>query len=145
MNRKNNKQYSTTGIKHFPLPLLSDLEVLSWNIQASNNRVGCKFDDPEFMKIFEKGNIICLQEVRQDVKIPGYQSFVNIRPTQKDGGVSISFKKELTKGISQVKTLKAPDTVICKLDKKFFKTSTDIFVVNTYITPDNSSSKSKID
>ena len=49
---------------------LNNLRILSWNIQSSNNAEGYKFEDNDFIKIFNNQDIICLQEVRQGNKIP---------------------------------------------------------------------------
>ena len=45
---------------------------MSWNIQDSKGDGFDKFQNDDFMKILEKGNIICLQETKKQIKVEGY-------------------------------------------------------------------------
>ena len=92
--------------------------IISWNIQSSNTVAGSKFDDPQFCAIFEKFPIICLQEIRQAVKYPGFRPFNNPRPNNKYGGVCIMVKNEFARGVVLEKS-PIEDVVACKLDKTF--------------------------
>ena len=121
-----------------------NLKLLSWNIQASNNVVGNKFDDNEFIKLLNSRDIICLQEVCQANTIPGFRLIHNLRTTEKDGGVSILFRNEFKDGIKRINKYKMNDILICKLKKSFFKFDYDIFIINTYIPPYNSTRKCPI-
>ncbi len=114
-------------------------KIISWNIQSTNTVTGSKFDDPQFCEVFEKFPFVCLQEIRQSVKHPGYRAFNNIRRDQKHGGVCILIKNELIGGVKLEKS-SIEDVVACKLDKHFFGLDSDIFIVNSYIKPANTSS-----
>ena len=114
--------------------------IISWNIQSSNTVAGSKFDDPQFCAIFEKFPIICLQEIRQAVKYPGFRPFNNPRPNNKYGGVCIMIKNEFARGVVLEKS-PIEDVVACKLDKTFFGLECDVYIVNSYIKPAYTSSK----
>ena len=120
---------------------LSQLKVLSWNIQSSNTITGNKFEDPSFTKVFKNHHIMCLQEIRQAIKLPGYRSICKLRKNMNSGGVGILFKNELAGGITQVKKHNISDVIICKLKKSFFRLKQDIYLVNTYIKPSSSANK----
>ena len=123
---------------------LNNLRILSWNIQSSNNAEGNKFEDNDFIKLLNNQDIICLQEVRQGNKIPGFRLISNLRSGEKDGGVSILYKNELHNGIKHIKKYEMDDLLICKLNKTFFKFNYDVFIINVYIPPHNSTRKSPI-
>ena len=123
----------------------SNLKILSWNIQSSKTNLSNKFHDSSFTNILYKHNILCLQEIRQAVKLPGYRSLCMLRPDEKHGGVCILYKNELLGGIDLMKTQKTNDLIVCKLKKSFFKTTRDIFIVNSYVTPSNSSASKSYD
>ena len=120
-----------------------NIKILSWNVQSTNNSRGSKFNDKEFLNILCNSDIICLQEVRQESKIPGFRTKSTLRDGEKDGGVSILYKNELHRGINKVNKFKMDDLIIIKLNKTFFKLENDIFILNCYITPHNSSGKNK--
>ena len=119
---------------------LSNTKILSWNIQSSNTLTGSKFTDSEFCATFSNHHILCLQENRQRVKLPGFRAFNNTHNDEKHGGVCILVRNEISSGISLIKT-SAPDIVVCKLKHTYFNTAKDIFIVNAYIKPDNTSCK----
>ena len=123
----------------------SQIKIMSWNIQSSNSVDGSKFEDPDFVKFLDDHSIICLQEIRQATKLCGYRSFSTLREGEKSGGVGLIYKNEFKSGIEIVKKYKLNDVIICRLKKSFFRLTHDIFVVNAYITPQNSSGKQKID
>ena len=108
---------------------LYNTNILSWNIQASNTVSGSKFDDADFCEILLKHKIICLQETRQSIKFPGFRSFNNVRSDEKNGGVCILVKNEISNGIMKINTA-IPDTVVCKLKQSFFNLTTEIFLIN---------------
>ena len=115
-------------------------KILSWNIQSSKTVTGSKFDDPQFCEIFEKFPFVCLQEIRQPVKHPGFRPFNNTRRDNKHGGVCIMVENSLARGVTEVKP-KIEDVIACKLNKTFFGLDCDIFIVNSYIKPAYTSSK----
>ena len=115
--------------------------IISWNIQSTNCSVsGSKFDDPEFCNIFNKSQFICLQEIRQPVTHPGYRVFNNTRKDNRHGGVCIMISNCLARGVSKVQS-QLEDVVACKLEKTFFDLEEDLFLVNSYIKPAQTSIK----
>ena len=119
---------------------IQTMKIVSWNIQSTNTLTGSKFEDRDFTNIFESSPIVCLQEIRQPLKYSGYRCFNNTRKDKKFGGVCTMIRNELIKGVHRVST-SISDTVVCKLNHTFFKTKSDIFIVNAYVKPANTSSK----
>ncbi len=72
----------------------------------------------------------------------GYRSICNTRKDCKAGGVAILIKNELVEGAEFIKNTANSDYLVCKLDKTFFNLTRDIFLVNIYIKPHNSSASS---
>jgi exonuclease III len=116
------------------------MKIVSWNIQSTNSFTGSKFEDHDFTKIFESSPIVCLQEIRQPLKISGYRCFNNTRKDKKFGGVCTMIRNELINGVQRVST-SISDLVVCKLKHTFFNVKSDIFIVNAYVKPANTSSK----
>ena len=119
--------------------MFNNLKILSWNIQSSNTVSGSKFDDQPFRDILNKNDILCLQEIRQSIKYPGYRAFNKTRSHEKNGGVCTLVKNEIAEGVHRFSST-IPDLVVCKLKRSFFNLSTDIFLINVYIKPANTSS-----
>ena len=117
---------------------------MSWNIQDSTGDGFSKFENPEFLKILQLGNVICLQETKKQIKLDGYISFNSNRKGSRSGGVCILAENQLRKGISSVSCKESDDIVVAKLDKNFFKLDFDLFIVCFYISPPNSSYSKKI-
>ena len=117
-----------------------NLKVLSWNIQSPSSSEGNKFDIDSFQKIINGHDFACLQEIRKDVHLTGYRSICNTRKDNRSGGVGILIKNELAEGTELIKNEQNTDYLICRLDKNFFKFNSDLFIVNVYAKPYNSSS-----
>ena len=109
--KQNNKNVVQNKLAKF------QLKIMSWNIQSSNSILGNKFNDSSFINIFNGHNIICLQEIRQAVKLAGFRSLCNLRPGGKSGGVGILYKNEFLGGIEHVNNHNLRDVIICKLKK----------------------------
>ncbi|NRB81826.1 MAG: endonuclease/exonuclease/phosphatase family protein [Saccharospirillaceae bacterium] len=114
--------------------------ILSWNIQSPVTVNGPKVDDQNFLQTIIKHDIICLQEIRRSIKVPGFRSFCNLRQGEKHGGVGILYKNELSPGVQRIKNT-IGDIIACKLKKSFFNVSSDIIIINAYVKPANTSSK----
>ena len=84
-------------------------------------------------------DIICLQETRRDVHLSGYRAECNNQKDNKYGGVAILVKNEYTEGIEFIKDNNFSDYLVCRIKKTFFQQEKDIFVVNVYVRPHNSS------
>ena len=69
-----------------------------------------------------------------------YRAFNRTRADEKNGGVCTLIKNEISDGITRINT-SVPDTVVCKLKHTYFNLTSDIFIINAYIKPANSSSK----
>ena len=125
----------TLTIKH-------NIKILSWNIQSSNSTIGNKFEDTDFTDSFLEFDLVCLQEIRQAVKCPGFRAICSVREGERSGGVCILYKNQLAGGVERVKnkTGGLKDIVVCKLKRSFFNFDEDVFIVNAYVTPQNSSS-----
>ena len=121
----------------------NSLKFLSWNIQASSSIEGNKFEIDGFINKIKGHDFICLQEIRKDVNLPGYKSFNNLRKDNSSGGVGILVKNELLSGVKVILNEEGSDFQICKLDRLFFKLTTDIYLINVYAKPYNSSSSNE--
>ena len=117
----------------------TQLKILTWNIQSSKTSSINKFHDLSFSHIISDHDIVCLQEIRQAVKLPGFRSVCNLRPGEKHGGVGILYKNEFIGGVEIVNKHNLDDVIICKLKKSFFKFDKDLYIININVTPFNSS------
>ena len=80
------KLNNTNSYNKLPVFNKFGLKILSWNIQSSKNKLGSKFEDANLMKILYEQEILCLQEVRQSKKIPGFRTKSKLRNGEKMGG-----------------------------------------------------------
>ena len=137
-NNTNNKNNSKSKLRS--TIETHSTKILSWNIQSSNTISGYKFDDQNFCKIIEQFKLVCLQETRKTIKIAGFRSFNNVRRGEKHGGVCILVNNDISDGVSKINT-SINDVIVCKLKKSFFNLASDIILVNAYVKPANTSSK----
>jgi hypothetical protein len=72
------------------------------------------------------------------VKHPGYRTFNNTRKENKNGGVCIMVNNEISHGVKQYKT-NLCDVIVCRLEKSFFGLPREVFLVNSYVKPANTS------
>ena len=133
---KTNRKMRVSLTKH-------NIKILSWNIQSPASTAGNKFADQSFKNIINKHDFACLQEIRRDIHLNGYRSICNTRKDGKSGGVGILIKNELAVGTELIKCTQNSDYIICRLDKDFFKLTRDLFIVNVYVKPLNSSASTK--
>ena len=117
------------------------LKFLSWNIQAPSTCEGNKFEIRDFTNVIMNHDFVCLQEIRKNVCLPGYRAKYNLRKDENSGGVGILVKNELYEGLEFFKDKDGTDYLICKLDKNFFQQPKDIYLVNVYVKPHNSTDK----
>ena len=94
-----------------------NMKFLSWNIQAPSTTEGNKFGIKEFKNVITQHDFACLQEVREEVHLPGYKTECCIRKGSWSGEVAIMVKKELTEGIEFIENLEWTDYLICRLKK----------------------------
>ena len=118
------------------------LKCLSWNITSINDTEGKKTDNDHFIKILKQNDIICLQETKGDVVLPGYTSYTNLRKNVKkpSGGVVTLVSKQLKQAVSKVNCVsnRSSDIIIVKLKHNFINSTEDIYIINVYIRPHNS-------
>ena len=128
---KNKKKMCVTITKR-------DIKVLSWNIQSPSSKEGNKFDIDSFQELIKNHDFACLQEIRRDVHLTGFRSICSLRKDKKSGGVGLLIRNELIDGTELVKNESNSDYIICRLDKNFFKFDKDLYIVNVYVKPQNS-------
>ena len=120
-----------------------NIKFLAWNIQAPSTTEGNKFSIKEFKKVINEHDFACLQEVREDVYLPGYSAVSSLREGSRSGGVAILVKKGLSQGVEFIKNKEWPDYLTCRLKKDFFRLDKDIFLVNVYARPHNSTDQNQ--
>ena len=97
-----------------------------------------KYQDSDTMNLLNTHDIICLQEIRQDIPVPNFCDYSSVRLNKKTGGVAILIKDNLAEGLSIIETTN-PDIIVGKLQKSFFGLDKDLYIVNTYARPENAS------
>ena len=112
-------------------------------MNSPNDDYPTKLLNPAFTNILQGGDIVCLQETKGPVKIPGYVFHDSLRPgDHKSGGVSLGYKRCYQDGIRIIKgASKNPDLIVCKLDKTLFDTCQNTYLITAYAPPRNSSCK----
>lgn len=132
-------QYNNNNNKMCVTITKRDIKILSWNIQSPSSKEGNKFELDSFQKVIMNHDLACLQEIRRDVHLTGYRSICSLRKDKKSGGVGILIRNELVDGTELVKNESNADYLICRLDKNFFNFSKDLYIINVYVKPQNSS------
>lgn len=117
-------------------------KVVSWNIANINGLMGIKSDDPDFVKLLTPHEVICLQETVNEVNIPGYFSYSDLRTNRRGGGVVTLVRSSLKRRCKQWMPrqeiiAKSPINIsIIRLCQEQSKPS--LYIVNVYIPPHNS-------
>ena len=97
---------------------------MSWNIQSRNCSIlGNKLDMCDFKNILDKHNIVCLQEIRRPIEIPGFTSYNSLRSEtdiRAGGGVSISVHSSIANGVKEVRHKSYSDCISIKMSKDYF-------------------------
>ena len=123
----------------------SSLSVISWNIGCINNAERPKTEDSKFVDILKNNDIICLQETKYQAELSNFRSFSNLRKNGKkeSGGVVTLVNNQLKNAAEIVKyeSSLSPDILVIKLKQSYLNTINDIFIINTYIRPNNSKLK----
>ena len=117
------------------------IKILNWNINdMSHSTLDFKHKLPDFTKNISECDVFCLQETKGDVKIPNFRCFNNLRPDSRSGGVCIGIRQNMAAHSNIVKDQRLGDDMICvKISKDLL--GYDLFVVNVYDSPENSSYK----
>ena len=57
-----------------PTPFHTDMKILSWNVNDIRTRdEGLKTANPDFIRLIQAGDLICLQETKAPIKIAGFR------------------------------------------------------------------------
>ena len=144
MSDKNINPHMTTA--NAPQTSNQDLRILSWNIHDSNDRItGSKLTDETFIATISQCDIICLQETKRSLKIPGFKCLNSNRVDSRSGGLCIGFKHELRSHITPVNTKNfSSDIQAIRISRRLCDCSKDILLVNVYDSLVNSSYKQKL-
>lgn len=141
-----NKKLTVLNSKNKTVTIVKNsLKFISWNIQAPSTVEGNKFQINEFRNVLTENDFICLQETRRDIHLSGYRVECNNRKDAKNGGVAILVKNEYKEGIEFIKDKNSPDYLVCRLKKEFFQQEEDIFLVNVYAKPHNTTDSPETD
>ena len=143
---------------HLSLPLLPLLSlsalvmeqltsIISWNIANINGLCGDKSNDTDFLRIVKKHRIICFQETGQEVNIPGYHSFSDLRCKGKNGGVTTLVSNSIANSCTHIES-RADSATQCSMNLVIVRFTLEkghgpnhsrfMFIVNVYIPPANS-------
>ena len=118
------------------------IKCLSWNIESINGTEGAKTDNEHFTRILKRNDIICLQETKGEVTLPGYSSYTNLRKNVKkpSGGVVTLINNQLKHAVSKVNSASSlsSDILVVKLKQNSISIAQDIYIINVYIRPHNS-------
>ena len=122
----------------------NNIKIMSWNINDHMDKIeGPKIDNPEFTNVLKASDIFLLQETKGDIKIPNYKCFNKLRVGSRSGGLCIGVNRNILKFTNDVKiNASYQDIQVLKISKNLTNTPHDLFIVNTYDSPPNSSYKS---
>ena len=82
MNRKTKK---TERLSPSTSIIKQSLKLMSWNIQSPSTTEGNKSKFDGFKQMIIGHDIVCLQETRKGLHLPGYRSFNNPRKNDSSG------------------------------------------------------------
>ena len=137
----NKSSYSSQGR---PPKNPSRLNILSWNINDASGIQGKKIDDPSFLSIINKADIFCLQETKEELKIPNFRCFNSNRGDSRSGGVCLGIQNKLSHHLDPLKTEKfSRDFQAFQLSKRLLGSTKDLIIINIYDSPPNSSYKAR--
>ena len=127
---------------------MASLKVGYWNIHGHTSKiVGNKLNDPEFIKVVSKNDIIGLGEIHSEseVSIPG---FVSLKQKIRDkktkgpkiaGGIGVFVKEEILNSVTVVEN-KNIDSIWVRIRNGKEKKN-DLYLGTYYVSPDSQKSK----
>ena len=138
MTNSQNKQSSTYEFD-------GRFQIITWNIHDSSDSIlGTKTTRKSFLNNINQGDIFCLQETKESLKIPGYTCYNSLRSDSRSGGLCLGVRHELLRHVKKLATKKfSPDIQAVVLSRHLTNLSKDTLLVNIYDSPDNSSYKVK--
>ena len=134
---------------------LSELSIGSWNCNGIWQRINSfrynKLNNPEVLKLITSKQIFGLIESHHtdnevgNLHIEGYKCFSICRPKDKNlkrhkpsGGLAVYVHQSIRGGVCKV-PMGGTESIILRLKKEFFGTSTDLYICFAYCVPANSS------
>ena len=124
------------------------LNVSFWNIEGFKSQlIGNKLEDPEFLNVVRKADILGLAELHADTKvsIPGFENIMQKnRGPKMHGGIGVFVRHELSHIVQHVPN-KNEDSIWIKMKKDIIGTEEDLYLGTYYFRPENSKGKSSKD
>ena len=112
----------------------SRVKILSWNIHDASGIQGKKVEDPSFLAVIDKADIFCLQETKEEIKVPNFRCFNSNRGDSRSGGVCLGIKNDLSHHLSPLQTDKfSQDFQAFELSNRLLGTSKNLVIINIYI------------
>ena len=121
----------------------NNIKIMSWNINDHMDKIeGPKIDNPDFVNILKSFDIFLLQETKGEIKIPNFKCYNKLREGSRSGGLCIGINLNILKFTKYVKISESyQDIQVLEVSKNLTHTSQDIFIINIYDSPPNSSYK----
>ena len=116
------------------------IDLLSWNINDVKDKVlGLKTSNQEFLAHLKEQQIFCLQETKEEVKIPLYKCYNKLRADSRSGGLCIGVPRNIEHLVQPVDTSQYNDIMAIRLSAGIL--GDEVILVNVYDSPENSSYK----
>ena len=129
-------------------PPSGQLIISFWNVEGYNSKlIGNKLEDPEFLNVVSKADILGLAELHADNKlsIPGFENIKQKnRGPKMHGGIGVFVRNELSHIVQYVPN-NNEDSIWIKLKKEVFGSEEDLYIGTYYVSPENSKGKSSND
>lgn len=130
IKNKSRSNYSPDGI-----------HVMTWNIHDIQTRdEGPKTKLADYKATTKRADVVCLQETKQPIKIPGFRCFNSNRAGSRSGGVCIAVTNELSPLVTAV-PVTHPDVVAVRLNSTMV--GFPVILITAYDSPEASSFKKK--
>lgn len=129
--------------KNKPKPIYSPggIHVVTWNIHDIQSRdEGLKTNLADYKATTNGAALVCLQETKQPIKVPGFRCFNSNRAGSRSGGVCIAVANEMFPLITPV-PVDHPDVVAVKLSSTIL--GSPVILITAYDSPDASSFKKR--
>ena len=112
---------------------------MSWNIHdIMSSTEGLKTEAEDFTKTTKSHDIFCLQETKREVVYPNYRCFNKLRQDSRSGGICIGIHRSMSEGARVLET-DCDDILAVKISTK----GEELYIINTYDSPDESSFKKR--
>ena len=116
------------------------IDLLSWNINDIRDKVlGPKTANQEFLAQLKDQQIFCLQETKEEVKIPLFKCYNKLRADSRSGGLCIGVPRNIDHLVQLIDTRQYNDIMAIRLSAGIL--GDEVILVNVYDSPENSSYK----